>query len=127
MPESKFTEVQGPRMHYLEWGDPANPDLLLVHGWSGFSRAWESVAEAFEDRYHIIAPDHRGHGESDKPETGYHLADFVSDIRQLIDNLGLARPAYVGHSWAGTSARSWRRTTRTRSRARSSRTRSTGR
>ena len=101
MPASKFTEVQGLRMHYLEWGDRANPDLLLVHGWTGFSGAWTAVAEGLQDRYHVIAPDHRGHGQSDKPITGYRLRDFVEDMLQLIANLGLRRPAFVGHSWGG--------------------------
>lgn len=101
MPESKFTEVQGLRMHYLEWGDPGAPDLLLVHGWTGLSQAWTSVAESLQDRFHIIAPDHRGHGLSDKPVTGYRLRDFVEDMHQLIQNLGLDHPAYVGHSWGG--------------------------
>lgn len=101
MPQSKFTQVQGLNMHYLEWGDPAAPDLLLVHGWTGLSQSWAAVAESLEDRYHIIAPDHRGHGLSDKPVTGYRLRDFVEDMHQLIQNLGLKRPAYAGHSWGG--------------------------
>ena len=99
--EHGYTEVQGLRMHYREWGDPAHPDLLLVHGWTGHGGTWETVVPAFEDRYHIIAPDNRGHGETDKPQTGYHLRDFVTDLAELIDNLGLDRPAYVGHSWGG--------------------------
>ena len=99
--EHGYTEVQGLRMHYREWGDPAHPDLLLVHGWTGHGGTWESVAAGFEDRYHIIAPDNRGHGETDKPHTGYRLRDFVADLAELIDNLKLDRPAYVGHSWGG--------------------------
>jgi pimeloyl-ACP methyl ester carboxylesterase len=101
VPESKFTEVQGLRMHYLEWGDPTSPDLLLVHGWTGLAESWATVAEAFEDRYHVIAPDHRGHGKSDKPVTGYRLRDFVVDMVELIERLALEQPAFVGHSWGG--------------------------
>ena len=69
--EHKFTEVQGIKLHYLEWGDPAKPDLLLVHGWTNFAASWTGVAENLRHRYHIVAPDLRGHGESDKPQTGY--------------------------------------------------------
>jgi pimeloyl-ACP methyl ester carboxylesterase len=100
-PQSKFTEVQGIKLHYLEWGEIGNPDLLLVHGWTSFAMTWSTVAEYFQDRFHIIAPDLRGHGASDKPQTGYRLRDFVTDIRQLIQTLGLRKPAYVGHSWGG--------------------------
>ena len=100
-PQGKFTEVQGIKLHYLEWGERGKPDLLLVHGWTNFSASWSAVAEHFQDRYRIIAPDLRGHGESDKPQTGYCLRDFAEDIRQLIENLELKRPAYVGHSWGG--------------------------
>lgn len=100
-PQNKFTEVQGIKLHYLEWGEPGKPDLLLVHGWTSFAASWSAVAEHFQDRYRIIAPDLRGHGESDKPLTGYRLRDFAEDIRQLIGKLALKKPAYVGHSWGG--------------------------
>ena len=100
-PRSKFTEVQGIKLHYLEWGESGKPDLLLIHGWTNFSSSWSAVAEYFENRFHIIAPDLRGHGESDKPQTGYRLRDFTEDIRQLIKKLELRQPAYVGHSWGG--------------------------
>ena len=100
-PRDGFTQTQGIRLHYLEWGSADAPDLLLVHGWTSFSKTWAAVAAHLHDRYHIVAPDLRGHGESDKPATGYRLRDFVEDIRQLIENLGLDKPAYVGHSWGG--------------------------
>jgi pimeloyl-ACP methyl ester carboxylesterase len=100
-PQSKFVEVQGIKLHYREWGEVGKPDLVLVHGWTNFSLSWSTVAEYFENRFHIIAPDLRGHGESDKPRTGYRLRDFAEDIRQLIQALGLRRPAYAGHSWGG--------------------------
>lgn len=96
-----FTEVQGLRTHYLEWGERGHPDLLLVHGWTGLAESWSAVAEALQDRYHIIAPDLRGHGQTDQPATGYLLRDFATDIVQLIERTGLQRPAYVGHSWGG--------------------------
>ena len=46
-PRSGFTEVQGIRLHYREWGDPGTPDLLLVHGWTNYSLGWAGVAEHF--------------------------------------------------------------------------------
>jgi pimeloyl-ACP methyl ester carboxylesterase len=99
--QSKFVRVNGVRLHYWEWGEPGAPDLLLVHGWTGLGESWTRVAESLRDRYHIIAPDHRGHGESDKPATGYRLRDFFDDMCQLIESMGLKRPALVGNSWGG--------------------------
>jgi len=100
-PQGRFIEVQGIKLHYLEWGERGKPELLLVHGWTSFAASWNAVAKYFQERCHIIAPDLRGHGESDKPLTGYRLRDFAEDIRQLIDNLQMHQPAYVGHSWGG--------------------------
>lgn len=99
--QSKFAEVNGIKMHYLEWGDPEAPDLILVHGWSSWAQSWSDIAEKIQGQFHIIAPDHRGHGDSDKPDTGYRLLDFAEDIHQLIAELGLKRPLYAGNSWGG--------------------------
>lgn len=101
MPVSKFVEVQGLRLHYLEWGDSASPDLLLVHGSGDNATTWTAIADALQDRYHIVAPDLRGHGRSTWPATGYQLSDFVQDLVEFIDRTELRRPAYVGHSWGG--------------------------
>lgn len=101
MVQSKFVRVSGINMHYLEWGEPGAPDVLLVHGWTGSAQGWNYVAEQIQDRYHVIAPDHRGHGESDKPETGYRLRDFAEDMHQLVGVLELKRPFLAGNSWGG--------------------------
>ncbi len=100
-PQSKFTNVNGIRMHYLEWGKAGAPDVVLVHGWTSWAQSWNYVAEQLQGKYHVIAPDHRGHGESDKLATGYRLRDFAEDIHQLIATLGLKRPLYAGNSWGG--------------------------
>jgi pimeloyl-ACP methyl ester carboxylesterase len=101
VPTSRYVDLPGLRMHYLEWGEPGRPDLLLVHGWTGLAETWNGVAEAFAGRYHVVAPDLRGHGRSDKPSTGYRLEDFTRDLVQFVERAGLRRPAYVGHSWGG--------------------------
>src|SRR3989304_2798535 len=100
-PQSKFGKVNGINMHYLEWGRPCAPYVLLVHGWTGWAQHWNYLASQLQGEYHLIAPDHRGHGESDKPTTGYRLRDFAEDMHQLIGALGLQRPLYAGNSWGG--------------------------
>ncbi|MFL2640279.1 MAG: alpha/beta fold hydrolase [Dehalococcoidia bacterium] len=99
MPESKYIDVQDIKIHYLEWGNPKSPDLIMVHGWTNLSQSWAEIATALENDYHIIAPDNRGHGDSEKPGTGYYLQDFVQDTKEIIENLDLEKPTYIGHSW----------------------------
>ena len=101
MNENNFVELNGIRMHYREWGNSSDPDVLLIHGWTSNSESWSYIAEQIQDKYHVVAPDHRGHGASDKPVTGYRLRDFVSDMCQLIDILGLSKPLIAGNSWGG--------------------------
>ena len=96
---SGFAQVNGIAIHYREWGERDSPDLLLVHGWSTASVVWTDVAEALKDSYHIIAPDNRGTGESERPATGYLLRDYARDVHNLIEVLQLQQPFYVGHSW----------------------------
>ena len=96
---SGLAQVNGIGIHYREWGEPGLPDMLLVHGWSTASVVWIDVAEALQDSYHIVAPDNRGMGESERPATGYLLRDYALDVHHLIEELGLERPFYVGHSW----------------------------
>ena len=99
--QSKHVQVNGIGIHYREWGDADAPDLLLVHGWTTNGLVWIDIAEALQDSFHIIVPDNRGNGESEKPKTGYRLRDYADDLHQLIHTLGLRRPFFVGHSWGG--------------------------
>ena len=94
-----YVKVNGLRFHYREWGDRGSPDLVLVHGWATASVLWIDVAEALSDRFHIVAPDNRGNGESDAPDKGYELSDYASDIIGIIGELELRRPHFVGNSW----------------------------
>jgi pimeloyl-ACP methyl ester carboxylesterase len=52
------------RLHYVDWGNPGKPPLLLVHGGRDHCRNWDWTAAAFRDDWHVIAPDLRGHGDS---------------------------------------------------------------
>src|SRR5947209_18151539 len=52
------------RLHYVDWGNPAKPPLLLVHGGRDHCRNWDWVAGALHQDWHVLAPDLRGHGDS---------------------------------------------------------------
>lgn len=78
----RFISLRGLRFHYLEWGDPAAHPLLLMHGGASSARGtWAPTAPAFADRFHVVAPDHRGHGETDwDPEAGYAVNEYAADV-----------------------------------------------
>ena len=93
------------RLHYLDWGNPDAPPLLLIHGNRDHAHNWDWTAERLQDRYHIVAPDLRGHGDS-QWSTGsmYTPAEFVYDIAQLVHQQGLAPLRVVAHSLGGNIA-----------------------
>ena len=76
--------------------------MILMHGGLDHSRSWDHVARALRARFHVIAPDLRGHGDSDWARgSSYSLADHVYDLTCLIKSAGLEKVAIVGHSMGG--------------------------
>jgi pimeloyl-ACP methyl ester carboxylesterase len=65
------------------------------------------VVDALAERFTLYVPDWRGHGASDKPETGYNIADYVVDLHHLLRALELERPLIMGHSLGGIVALYW--------------------
>ena len=90
----------GITMSYVEMGDPDGPDLILQHGMTDNSRSWSLVAADFaEAGYHVYMPDLRGHGYSDKPDTGmYTINDYATDLAAFMDAKGIEKADLVGHS-----------------------------
>ncbi|MEO0835834.1 MAG: alpha/beta hydrolase [Cyanobacteria bacterium J06642_3] len=91
---------------YLEWNQGGEP-LLLLHGVADLALVWSSLGNALAEKYHIIAPDLRGHGESSKPETGYSCEDIIADLEGLMTSVGWESAHVVGHSWGGKVAALW--------------------
>lgn len=101
-PEARGYQSQGLRLCYTDWGNESAPPLLLVHGGRDHSRSWDHVARALRTTFHVVAPDLRGHGDSDwATGSSYSLADHVYDLTCLIKSAGLKRIAIVGHSMGG--------------------------
>jgi pimeloyl-ACP methyl ester carboxylesterase len=89
----------GLRLHFLDWGEAAAPPVLLVHGNGGHAHWWDPLVPFLAPGRRLVAPDLRGHGESDWPaEPAYGIADCATDLAALLDALSLARPAIVAHS-----------------------------
>ena len=93
------------RLHYLDWGNTTSPNMLLVHGSQDHCRTWDWFAEHFADDFHIVAPDLRGHGDSEWVRgSSYHHVDYVYDLVQLVRQQSLAPVVVVGHSMGGSLA-----------------------
>lgn len=106
MPQRQTFTSNSMEISYLQWSDRGIP-LLLLHGMADHALVWSSLGDYLSSNYQVIAPDLRGHGESDKPATGYHFQDYISDLRALINHLGWTQAHILGHSWSAKIAAIW--------------------
>jgi len=97
---SDFVNVNGIRLHYLDWGGDG-PTLLFLAGLGCNAHIYDRFAPRFADKYHVLALTRRGHGQSDYPEAGYDIDTLTEDIRQFMDCLKIDRAILAGHSLAG--------------------------
>ncbi|MEK3684359.1 alpha/beta hydrolase [Paenibacillus sp. FSL R10-2736] len=74
------------------------PAILFLHFSGGNLNMWEGILPQFAQDYSIIAPDIRGHGQSDKPETGYHIDQMAEDMYLLLQHLQVDKCHIVGSS-----------------------------
>ena len=104
-PASHSYVSQRLRLRYADWGNPDAPPLILLHGGRDHARSWDWVAQDLKDDWHVIAPDLRGHGDSEwSPDGNYSgLANFY-DFAQLIHQLKLAPVTVIAHSFGGNIA-----------------------
>jgi len=101
-PNSHTYFSQRLRLHYVDWGNEQAPPLLMVHGGRDHCRNWDWVAEALRDEYHIVAPDLRGHGDSQwAVGSTYNHVDYVYDIAQLIHQKKMDPITIIAHSMGG--------------------------
>lgn len=98
-------------LSYLEWDSGINnssdTNILLLHGLADQGLVWKQLGEKLSDRYHIIAPDMRGHGESSKPNHGYTFTEVIEDLEALMEHLNWSKAHILGHSWTGKMAAIW--------------------
>src|SRR5579862_1598997 len=103
-PVSRTFVSQGLKLHYLDWGNETAPLLLLVHGMRDHARSWDWTARALRHAWHVIAPDLRGHGDSQwSPDGAYISAYHTLDVADLIDALGTQQVTCVAHSFGGNA------------------------
>ena len=95
----------GPRLHYAEQGDPDGQPVVFLHGWPDSWFSFSRVLPLLPVQLRVLAVDQRGFGESDRPESGYRIADFAADVVAFMDALGIESAALVSHSYGSFVAR----------------------
>ena len=104
-PTSQTFISQRLKLNYSDWGNRGKPPLILVHGGRDHARSWDWTAQALRDDWHVVAMDHRGHGDSDWVSDGnYRAEDMVYDLAQLVHQLGCDEVTIVAHSLGGNVA-----------------------
>lgn len=88
----------GVRLHYAEQGPANGPVVLMLHGYSDSWFSFSRVLPMMKASQRIIVPSLRGHGDSDRPEKGYLVADFTTDVLHLMDALRVSEAFLIGHS-----------------------------
>lgn len=103
---SHFTKVDGTRVHYQEFGDPHDPTLLLIHGFTASTYSWHKVTLALAERgFHVIAVDLLGFGFSGKPKWfDYTITSQARMIARFLNRLGIGKATLVGCSYGGAVA-----------------------
>ena len=104
-PIDRFITVNGLRIHYLEWGSADKQPLIMLHGIGRVAHTFDHIAPHFASRYHIMAVDMRGHGDSDwDPKGAYLVEDYVKDIEGLAQHMRLRNIVIWGNSTGGRVA-----------------------
>ena len=99
-PKSDFVNINGIRLHYLDWGGEGST-LIFLTGMGSSAYIYNNFARRFTHKFHVLALTRRGHGDSDYPETGYDADTLTEDIRQFMDRLHIEKASLAGHSLAG--------------------------
>ena len=94
----------GVHVNYAEQGDPTGAPVVLLHGFTDSRKSFDLVVPYLPASIRACVMTQRGHGDSDRPESGYRSRDFADDIAAFLDAVGLDRAVIVGHSMGATNA-----------------------
>jgi len=100
----KFIVANNITHHYLEWGNASAKPIVMLHGIGLCAHLWNWTAQSLSNDYNILSFDMRGHGDSQKPETGYTFRELAIDLNSVVTALKLYKPYVIGHSAGGSAA-----------------------
>lgn len=99
-----FVETTRGRFYVDDWGGPG-PVVCLLHGLTSQHGDWnETAPKLVSAGFHVIGPDMKGHGKSDKPEKGYSPGDHADDLAAILRTMNIPKAHVVGHSTGGRNA-----------------------
>jgi len=99
------TLTSGLRLSCVDYGDASDPAVVALAGPTDSWRSYRLVLEQLLPGVRVVAVSQRGHGDSDKPATGYRVEDFAADVVPLMNALGIGRAVVAGHSGSSLVAR----------------------
>lgn len=97
-------EIDGLRTHCVCEGDPANPPLIMMHGWGCSASTLESVQRTAAETHRVYNFDLPGFGASAEPPASWGVDDYAHWLRKAIECFGIERPSLLGHSYGGRIA-----------------------
>ena len=107
-PADRGQSVHGMNFHYLEWGTPGQPVILMLHGGGQQAHSWDFISLPLSEQYHILALDQRGHGDSDWAADGdYSIEAHQADLDGFVAALDLRDFHLIGHSMGGRNSYVW--------------------
>jgi non-heme chloroperoxidase len=108
VPHPRFATTRlasGPQVHYAAQGDPDGDPIVFLHGYTDSWFSFSRLLPLLPTRYRAFAFDQRGHGNSERPDCCYEVADLVADAVGFLDAVGVERATVVGHSGGSFTAR----------------------
>ena len=99
--KNKYIKTNGISHHYLDWGNPSLQPIILMHATGLCASVWHPIATELATSNHVMAFDQRGHGNTDKSDTGYSFELIGEDLASIIEALDVTNVFVVGHSSGG--------------------------
>ncbi|MDD2518567.1 MAG: alpha/beta hydrolase [Bacilli bacterium] len=94
-------KIKGININYIVYGNDSGQPVIFLHGWGQNIEMMKPIADRLSNDYKIIIVDLPGHGKSDEPLYPWTVFDYKDAIKELLDNLNITNPSFVGHSFGG--------------------------
>lgn len=107
--KADWTSIRGLDVYVECYGNPKQPAILLLHGFTGSTKTWQYLAQRLQANYYVVAVDLIGHGKTDAPTDAgrYRMEEQLSDLEELVNELELDQFALLGYSMGGRIALSF--------------------